>query len=275
MSRYLNPAKIGLLALIELYTEDAVPNDAALPVLSFITSHLLDTDLTAGLLNSNDRDSKTESGARLLTSIRDFEQVLSPYAAAVGLPGRRLWDIFLQKMWMIDSLDALHTFFNERQSLLGVTKHDLGRAAPDEDAPPVTRIRLSRNSPLGTFIRRSQLEFTRLRFHDVAALWKEFVKYRQTTAGYWRRRNPSFGRLSFDNVLLTGEHEWGGKGTGALAAVAYGDVLADDLDTTTPASADDVERLLEFQIEQMQSESVHCFTALPCALSLRLLLTTP
>jgi hypothetical protein len=41
-----------------------------------------------------------------------------------------------------------------------------------------------------------------------------------------------------------------------LAAVAYGDMLTGDPDATVPASTDDVERLLEFQIEQMQCEFV-------------------
>ena len=42
--RYLTPAKVGLLVLIQLYCEQAVPHDAIRPVLSFITSHLLDRD---------------------------------------------------------------------------------------------------------------------------------------------------------------------------------------------------------------------------------------
>ena len=252
MSRFLNPAKIGLLALIELYAEEAVPNDAAVSVLSFITSHLLDHDLTAASSDPADRWLQTENAVDLITSLNEFEQLLSPFSAAVGLPGRRLWDIFLRKLWRIDSLDALHQFFDERQDLLATSKEELGRGPDPPEAP--TGILLARNSLFGSFVRRSELEFSRLRFHSATELWKDFVRYRQPSAAYWRRRNPSFGRLSFDNVLLSGEHEWGAN-TAALASVAYGDMLYPESDSRIPVSTDDIEQLLEFQLEQMQSRS--------------------
>lgn len=252
MARYLNSAKIGLLALIELYAEGAVPNDASLPVLSFIASHILDTDLTVTSIGASAQWGKSGSTVRLVTSVTDFEQLLSPYSAAVGLPGRRLWDIFLQKIWNIDSLDALHSFFGGRQLFLSPTKAEADRMAELGVTPPP--IHFSRNSPFGTFIRRSHVEFVRLRFQDATELWKDFVRFRQPTGPYFRRRNPSFGRLSFDNVLLTGQHEWGDN-TGILASVAYGDTLTGNADDTGPASSDDVERLLEFQVNHIQSAS--------------------
>ncbi|KAH6651809.1 anaphase-promoting complex subunit 5-domain-containing protein [Truncatella angustata] len=251
MSRFLTPAKIGLLALIELYVEKAVPISAMVEVLSFTTSHLIDSDITRSV-NASGHWKKAESTVSLVISIADFEKVLGPYTAAAGIPGRSLWYVFLDKLWKINSLDALHEFFERRADLLAKTKEETRRDAEMGIEPPdAEAIVLSRNSPLGAFIRKGQLEFSRLRFENAFELWKDFVKYRQTTAAYYRKKTPSFQRLSFDNVLLEGEHGWG-EDIEAIASVAYGDMLRDDPTSTLPVSTDDIEKLLEFQIEQMQ-----------------------
>ncbi|KAK5636154.1 hypothetical protein RRF57_011866 [Xylaria bambusicola] len=252
MSRFLNPAKIGLLALIELYTNNTVPTSSIVDVLSFIASHLIDSDISSSALTSSDRWRRAESTVNLVVSISDFEKVLTPHIAASGIPGRTLWYVFLDKLWKIDSLHALHEFFDNCSGILAKTKEELRRDA-EMGVPPVAPevIQLSRNSPFGAFVRRSQLEFTRLRFHDAIELWKDFVKYRDTTAAYYRKKTPSFQSLSFDNVLLTSENEWG-QAVEAITSVAYGDALRDDSHATMPVSTDDIEKLLEFQIDQMQ-----------------------
>ncbi|KXH34158.1 anaphase-promoting complex protein [Colletotrichum simmondsii] len=266
MARYLTPAKIGLLALIELYTDEHVPATAIIPVLSFITSHLLDPD-PQSFTNTASKDTrwrKAESTVSLVIGIKDFEKLLSAHSVVVGLPGRKLWDTFLAKLWGINSLDLLHDFFARQSQCLAKTKEELLRAAGGDETiaaqllqeqqqkPGIT---LSRNSPLGQFVRRCQLEFTRLLFHDATQLWTDFVQYRQPTAGYLRKRNPSFGRLSFDNVLMTGEQsEWDLEGVAALTSVVYGDMVRNGTPAAVPVSTDDIELLLEFQIEQMQSD---------------------
>ncbi|KAI1343353.1 anaphase-promoting complex subunit 5-domain-containing protein [Xylariaceae sp. FL0016] len=252
MSRYLSPAKIGLLALIELYTKKTVPTSAIVEVLSFITSHLIDSDVFSSSANPDRRWKRAENAVSLVISIADFETVLAPHTAASGLPGRNLWYVFLDRLWKIDSLDALHKFFDRRQDLLVKTKEELRHDSELGVPPPKPEaILLTRNSPFGAFVRRSMLEFTRLRFHYAIDLWKDFVRYRQTTMAYYRKKTPGFQRLSFDNVLLTGESEWG-PGVEGITSVAYGDMLRDDPESNLPTSTDDVEKLLEFQIEQMQ-----------------------
>ncbi|KAK3695528.1 anaphase-promoting complex subunit 5-domain-containing protein [Podospora appendiculata] len=251
MSRYLTPAKIGLLALVELYIEGAVPNNAIIPVLGFISSHLLDRDLVAVSPSPADRWKRADRIIGLVVSVKEFEQVLAPFAAADRVPGRRLWDRFLEKLWGIDSLHGLQEFFDRLPKLLAKTKDELREMAAHGQAPPSGTL-LSRNSPFGVFVRRAHVEFARLQFHHTSELWQAFVKYRQPTASHWRKRNPHYGRLSFDSVLMTGEHEWGDH-TEALAVAAYGNMLlVGDHDATLPVSSDDIEALLEFQIEQMQ-----------------------
>ncbi|KAI1760947.1 anaphase-promoting complex subunit 5-domain-containing protein [Hypoxylon sp. FL1150] len=252
MSRFLNPAKIGLLALIELYINKTVPASSIVEVLSFITSHLIDSDWLISSSDPESRWNRAEKTVSLVISIADFEKVLSLYTAASGIPGRSLWYAFLDRLWKIDSLDALHEFFHNRSSLLVKTKDELREDAElGIPAPGPEVILLARNSPFGAFVRRCQLEFTRLRFSDVSSLWIDFIKYRQTTATYYRKKTPSFQRLSFDHVLLEGESDWG-IDTENVTSIAYGDMLRDDPNSTLPVSTDDIEKLLEFQIEQMQ-----------------------
>ncbi len=252
MSEYLAPSKVGLLALIQLYIEGAVPNNAILPVINFITSYLLDYDLSAPSPVPTDQWKKAEDTIRLILSAQRFEELLAPFAAADGLPGRNLWDRFLEKIWGIDSLHTLHEFFEKLPNLLVRTKAELREITERGEKPP-SGVLLSRNSPFGAFVRKCHLEFSKLQFDHVASLWRMFVKYRQPTAGYWRRRNPHYSRLSFDSVLLEGQLEWGDQ-TDEIAVAAYGSMLlVDDQDPTLPVSSDDIDSLLEFQIAQVQS----------------------
>lgn len=253
MSEYLAPSKIGLLALIQLYIDGAVPNNAILPVINFVTSYLLDYDLSAPSPVPTEQWKKAEDTIGLILSAQRFEELLAPFSAADGLPGRNLWDRFLEKLWGIDSLHTLHEFFEKLPALLVRTKAEL-REITERGVKLPTGVLLSRNSPFGAFVRKSHLEFSKLQFDHVAGLWRMFVKYRQPTAGYWRRRNPHYSRLSFDSVLLEGEHEWGPQ-TDEIAVAAYGSMLlVDDQDPALPVSSDDIESLLEFQIAQVQSE---------------------
>ncbi|OAQ86455.1 anaphase-promoting complex protein [Purpureocillium lilacinum] len=253
MARYLTPAKIGLLALLELYTEEAIPSEAIMPVLSFITSHIVDHGYSKPQSTQTTRWNKAESTVRLVIAMKDFERLLGSYPFLMGLPGRKLWDQFLARLWEINSLDALHSFFERIGAMLARSKDERRRLDGGESQGEDDHIKLTRNSPYGAFIRRARLEFQRLRFHDCTELWRDFVRYRQPTATYLRRKQPGFGRLSFDEVLRRGENEeWDARRVGDLAAVAYGDMLTGDLNGTVAVSTDDVELLLEFQIDQMQ-----------------------
>ncbi|KAL2121913.1 hypothetical protein VTJ04DRAFT_2368 [Mycothermus thermophilus] len=253
MLRYLSPSKIALLSLIQIYLEGAISNDGIVPIIDFITSHILDSGVGSSFATPADQWSRAESAIRLAASIGRFEEVLTPFPAVDRLPGRNLWDRLLEKLWAIDSLHALHDFFDELPGrCLAKTKKELREMAERGEPPPPPRVLLTVNSPFGTFVRKAHLEFAKLHFDRVAELWKAFVRYRQPTAAYWRRRNPNHSRLSFDAVLEGGQEEWGAH-TDNVAVAAYGRMLlVDDQDPAPPVSLDDVESLLEFQIEQVQ-----------------------
>lgn len=252
MARYLTPAKIGLLALIELYTEEAVPSDAIIPVLSFLTSHLTDHHAST---TPTTRWSKAERTVSVVITIKDFEKLLGSYAFVMGMPGRKLWDQFLGKLWAIDSLDELHVFFENLSHMLAKSKAELRKENGGDTPEPEEGVKLTKTSLLGAFVRRAKVELGRLRWHDTTELWKDFVRYRQPTAHYLRRKVPGFERTSFDKVLWPDEHaDWDQESAATLASVAYGDMLVGG-QGTLPVSTDDIETLLEFQIEQMQSKS--------------------
>ncbi|KAK4102745.1 hypothetical protein N658DRAFT_422966 [Parathielavia hyrcaniae] len=253
MSRYLAPSKIALLALVQLYIEGAVPNNAIVPVINFLASHLLDCSLAGPSPAPAEQWKRAENTISLAVSVQHFEELLASFAAIDRLPGRSLWDRFLEKLWGIDSLHTLHDFIDQLPNLLARTKAELREMAERGETPPAG-VLLSRTSPFAAFVRKSHLDFSTMPFDQVADLWRTFVKYRQPTAPYWRRRNPQHSRLSFDSVLLEGEHEWGAQ-TDEIAVAAYGNMLLmDDHDPSVPVSADDIDALLEFQIEQVQSE---------------------
>lgn len=250
MSRFLSPRDIGLLQLISIYCEAAVSSEGLLPVLHFLARHM-GTDLDRDSPDADSRFRRAQDDIDLVRSIKAFETLLQPFSAAVGLPGRRLWDLFLAKLWAIDSLDALHQFFDQLPSLLA-TKEDTRRMVePEEGASiSITRIPLTLHSPFALFVRRAQLEFSRLPFSDASTLWKDFIVYRQPTAAAWMRRNPSSNGCHFDKVLEISEPDWG-EGAASLESIAYGDLS----NARVPVSANSLDSLIEFQVAQMQSES--------------------
>lgn len=242
MSRYLTPAKVALLALISLYTESTIPTAATVPILSFVISHVLPLDASSG------SDGTGQMYKNVVISIYDLQN--ATISQLCGIPGRTVWDLLLKKLWELNSLDALDVFFENLPSLLVRTRTEQQKDEENGVSPPTDRMLLSRTSPLGAFVRRARLEFTRLQFHDTIVLWKNFITYRQPTLGTWKKRNATAGRNIFDVNLDDSGLSW----EDALTDVLYGDLQSHGGDEGS-VSTQDVERLLEFQVDEMQSTS--------------------
>ena len=234
MTRYLTPSKIGLVVLVSLYCEGHVPNAALIPTLSFVLSHLISPS------TSEHTNSTTKPTARKgVITVEDFEAATRPHQSIQ--PGRSLFDLFIKALWSIDSLNALHEFF------AGLEEYLVSPEASQHDEPS-SRILLSRTSPLGIFFRRASLEFTRLQFNDSARLWTGFAKFRAPTESVWRKRNPVAIGPSFDLSIS----EFDVRQPNRLALAAYGAIDANNLEESGPSS-DDIERLLEFDLDKLQS----------------------
>lgn len=227
MARYLNPQKISLLVLASLYCEASAPSDSSIPLLSFLTTHLIPTPTTDA------------AAADSLLTLTHFERVLSPHSSP---DSSTLYTTFLRRLWALNSLDALHAFFDNLGTLLAPIKPP--RPEENEQQQQQQRIRLSRTSPLGVFVRRAQLEWARLQFHDASALWTAFVGYKLPTAG-------AAGEDEFDENLGAMGVGRLGEG-GGLWGVAYGGLGEGGAEGV--ASGDEVERVLAGLVERLQSE---------------------
>jgi len=254
MTRFLTPSKIGLLALIELYTDANVPTSSTITILSFILNQLLPASFSKPQATS----SASSPTLPFVLDLKSFESLLTSHPSAAGIPGRTLWDHFLRKLWDIDSLDGLHVFFERRTHLLAKSSDEVKKDGEIGIPPPSPdMIILSRTSPFGSFVRRAKVEFERLRFDDALSLWTSFVRWRQESRLYWARRNGGLGRWAGDKALIDGQEEWSEEATEMLELVAYGCVDVGRQEEGC-VSTDDVEKLLEFQVEQMQSQfSLH------------------
>ncbi|KAI9703278.1 MAG: anaphase promoting complex subunit 5 [Candelina mexicana] len=182
-----------------------------------------------------------------MISIDELQKALISQPSAI--PGRTMWDLLLARLWKLNSFDALHVFFESLPGLLVKPgkDQDLEPAPERGNAPSEDRIVLSRTSLLGVFVSHAQLEFERLQFHDSVGLWKNLIAYREPTLGMWRKRNSSAGKMSFDTNLQSWGQSWGH----GLTELVYGE-LAEKEGFVRTVSTDDVERLLEFQVEEMQ-----------------------
>ncbi len=245
MARYLTPSKIALLSLITLYTDSVVPTASTIPVLSLIISHLI------VLRDSECGNSSSEVQSTSMISIDRLQKSLISQPSAI--PGRTIWDLILGKLWKLNSFDALHVFFESLPGLLVKARKDQDSGTKSGSAVSEDRIVLSRTSLLGVFVSHAHLEFERLQFHDSVSLWKDLIAYREPTLGMWRRRNSSAGKMSFDTNLQGWGQGWGQ----GLTEVVYGGLAEKGVFGGT-VSTDDVERLLEFQVEEMQSLCFAC-----------------
>jgi len=156
------------------------------------------------------------------------------------MPGRTLLDVFLKQMWEMNSFDALHVLFEGLKELVNPPPSE-----GQEEQPP-DRIYLSRTSPLGAFIRRADLEFTRLQFDDAMKLWTSFVKYRAPTA-QWTKRLAGLASSGVDSVAA----EMGMRPGDDLYEIAYGHLEEQDEDGQG-LSTDDLDRILDFQLDRLQ-----------------------
>ncbi|KAK5099871.1 APC5 protein [Lithohypha guttulata] len=235
MGRFVTPSKVVILILARLYLKNSVPFSGTTKVLDVLMSKILP--------DASDRDDSVQQQDG--EDILDLEKALAREQSAI--PGRSIWDLLLKDMWTIDCVDALDDFITQTPLLLGKTREDLLRER-DEGVVPEPAGKVVRTSPLGTFIRRCSLEYVRLQFQDSVALWTDFVAYRMPSKAAFTRRNPHALHNAFDVNLADLDIDI----SHPLASLMYRS-LVDDGDTTqTSASTYDVEKLMEFQVSEMQ-----------------------
>ncbi|KIX97382.1 uncharacterized protein Z520_06834 [Fonsecaea multimorphosa CBS 102226] len=239
MSRYLTPAKITVLVLVLLYTEDVVPTKEATAVLSFILSQIVPSTKHSPLF----RDSTDFEHA---LPIAEFEATLSSRPSA--RPGRTLFDLLLKRLWAIDCSHALDAFITYLPSLLTKSREQLLRDRESGEESEEIPGRILRTSPLGAFIRRCHLEYTRLQFQDSITLWQDFISYRLPTREAYEKKNHAGSRNALDSNLA----DLGLDSSHPLAQLMYGRLAEDEQKYHGAYSMYDVEKLMEFQVSEIQ-----------------------
>lgn len=226
MARFLTPARISTLILIELYSKAdfwTYSPATSTTFLEIIAEQCLSTRVDGIGLDAQRVSLQDEH----VLNFADRLSRLDSY-----FPGRSWQSVFLRALWEVTSLDEMHNVF-ERCSLLLVPVSSTD--PPGVDQPKAAGI--TRASPIGQFVRRCNVEFTRLQYADSMALWKAFVAYREPSRDPWTQHYP-------DAAKALADHERQGIGLlGSTSTVS---------DSISFASADGVEALLSSSIAQLQ-----------------------
>ncbi|RKF64418.1 Anaphase-promoting complex subunit 5 [Erysiphe neolycopersici] len=251
MSRYLTPSKIGLLILIELYVESNI-SSSTISIMSFILNHLLPHAPKPQSPESISYWQFFSHTLPLTLDLKSFESLLDSHSASSSSQCATLWDSFQKKLWDIDSLDALHVFFSQLTNLLVRTHeeikkdNEIGIPLPSKDM-----ILLSRTSPFGSFIRKSSIEFERLKFCDSIALWTAFNRWRYGDKCDHMTNKEAIPKWVGDMVLNDLENNKGKDSKEKFGLIVYTPLKSHDTEESY-ISTDDVGKLLEFQVEKMQ-----------------------
>lgn len=174
MARYLTPAKICTLILIESYLQSRDDPDSDAKLLDLITEQLIE----------NNGASPYGRGSYYKTDANDIHGPpgdASSFAAPLAsipsnFPGRTQYDDFVQTAWMVADLDQLHQLFDRALAILTPENPEERKVTPA--------------SPIGHFIRRCNVEWTRLRFADSLALLNAYKSYIAVTWDSWTRTQP-------------------------------------------------------------------------------------
>lgn len=160
MPRYLTAPRLTLLVLTIAYQERNVSTQSSLAVLDFLAHHIN---------NTQDHDQEAVSERLRLSSedISFFASRLSQWTTPY--PGRSVYDLLLHGLWALNGIDSLRALIFQDMT--------------DAGWPTLS-------SPLGHFIRRCGVEWTRLQFADQQALYNEFVAYRAPSYEHWAKKNP-------------------------------------------------------------------------------------
>lgn len=228
MSRYLTPSKICILVLIQLYREGSVSLKGTIPLLSFVSKHTVHRSP----LNSSNQT------PLIPPSLDDFATLLAGHESAI--PGRSLHDLFLDRFWAIHDFVTFTAFLQDQTAV----------TAPVQEQQEVTsnaKFICSPTSPIGQFARRCHLESVRLQFSDAYQLWEDLVVFREPSRDAYVKRNPNSPFAAYvpdaasANLLQSGS-----------SVILLDRMNKQEGRACIPSSLDDVEKVMHFQLGQLQ-----------------------
>jgi anaphase-promoting complex subunit 5 len=230
MSRFLTPSKICILLLVQLYRDGNAPSKSTIPLLSFISKHTIHRSP----LNASNQTPLTPP------SIEGFEALLGSHQSAV--PGRSLYHLFVDHLWAIHDFVTFTAFLQDQTSV----------TAPLQEQPEGSKAKFacSPTSPSGQFARRCYLESVRLQFSDAYQLWEDLVVFREPTKGNYVERISRSPYASYypdaasANLLQPDQFD--------ASVILLDRMNKQDGRPAVPSSLDDVEKVMHFQLGQLQ-----------------------
>ncbi|KAI4799845.1 hypothetical protein E4T45_11436, partial [Aureobasidium sp. EXF-8846] len=230
MSRFLTPSKICILLLVQLYRDGNVPSKSTIPLLSFISKHTIHRSP----LNNSDQTPSTPP------SIEDFKTLLGSHQSII--PRRSLYHLLVDHLWAIHDF-VTFTAFLQDQTLVTASLQEQAEGSK-------TKFICSPTSPIGQFARRCYLESVRLQFSDAYQLWEDLVIFREPTKGNYVERNSRSPFASYypdaasANLLRPDQFD--------ASVILLDRINKQDGRPAVPSSLDDVEKVMYFQLGQLQ-----------------------
>ncbi|CAK7565218.1 MAG: APC5 protein [Sporothrix epigloea] len=265
MRRYISPARIVLLLLIDIYcSNSAVQEEDDDFILELITSYCADPYAQP----NNERQRYLARWQRALLcvdllrspqSVRPALQQCFVASSVIDHTDREaaplrvtIWDDLVARMWLrLVSLDNMGPFFESILLNLAPTyaelraQRELGIEDPVDDG----RILLHRRAPLGAVVYQACHEYQQLSFGERCEIWEDYVRYRNPTRTdfdiLWPH-DSGVSDLLFDAVLTENQADWGAQ-TDTVARVVFDRMLKT---TAVSSSLDDIDKLVALLVER-------------------------
>lgn len=241
MSRYLNPSKVCLLALVRLYQQGCVP-EAAIPAILILLAPQIQSE--TGHLRRPAQSTNEDLSKQLPFQLSAIEAALAPYVVTLRNSDDEtnqsctLWQLFSSLVVSISNLDIMALLLSETDDMF---------LAFEESSQNLS---ISTSSPLGVFVRRVKVEFELLQFPEVMQLWHNFAVLRDQL--------PVAEDTSLIISLAQAGHPAQGLQSMRLeygwAASIISDTVGKGGTLSTVLNSCESETILDFQIEQMQSK---------------------
>lgn len=232
--KFLTPYKVALVAVILLYCDGVMPPMSKMTIMrhivQFIDPQQHDDAETYSLLLDNDL-------SQLDTIMGSLESKIS---------GLSMFDLLLDFLFRLSSLDSLHSFMLEINDYLitGDEKHQ------GEDEPKIAIAEekgiylLKESSLLGAYCKRCYLEFEGLSFQAVIQLWQSLEAFRSWYDSRWKIRKSVIeslkGQIELSTDVVTEEDPE--EDPGFLQS------LLPEPPLTRSIAGENLEAMLEFQI---------------------------
>lgn len=240
------------MALTRLIKAGCVPDGATADVLLFIAAHVQPEIHESPVAEQRGEDQLR----RLLLPLSEFESHLAGHQIVLCLGDDittrcTLWQLFQRFICSVKSLDVMSSLLTDIEPYFAVeTGQDVGEDVQDAAAHHTP---FSTCSPLGIFVRRVKVEFERLPFADVMQLWHDFQVYMITCPSSSQDILSEKGRsFTFPFESRPELNDGGHDGYGWASDMIH-QAVESAPDSLARPTQHEVDRLLEFQIEQMQS----------------------